>query len=61
LIDYRQTDQFSLGTIVKAMLWMVLHRPVELAGLIRQIQLFFAHRCKYEPGPLFTLAQGGCG
>src|SRR5207249_2021558 len=34
LNDYRQTDRFSRGSSVVAMLWIVLHRPVEPAAVI---------------------------
>ena len=33
MIDYSQTDGFSRGSIVEPTYLMVLHRPVELAGL----------------------------
>jgi hypothetical protein len=34
LIDFRRTDRFSTGSIVRSTGYKVLHRPVELAPLI---------------------------
>jgi hypothetical protein len=33
-MEYCRTDRFSMGSIVRSMGYKVLHRPVELAGLI---------------------------
>jgi len=37
LTEDGQTDHFSQGSIVESTHWMVLHRPVELAALIVQV------------------------
>jgi hypothetical protein len=34
LIDFRRTDRFSRGSIVRSTGYKVLHRPVELAGIL---------------------------